>query len=80
MSVTNKLKHQRTARDKFFGKVMERNYVVMTFIQKSIPLKKPRVAIFADMIKILTKISVKTQKKVVRIRSYLKNEIYICIS
>ena len=54
MSVTNKLKHQRTARDKFFGKVMERNYVVITFIQKSIPLKKPRVAIFADMIKILT--------------------------
>ena len=54
MSVTNKLRHQRTSRDKFFGKVLERNYVVITFIQKSIPLKKPRVAIFADMIKILT--------------------------
>ena len=54
MSITNKRKHQRTARDKFFGKVMERNYVVITFIQKNFPLTEPRVAIFAVMIKIVT--------------------------
>ena len=37
-----------------FGDVMDKNYDVITFFQKTFILRKSRVAIYADIIKIAT--------------------------
>ena len=52
---------------------MDRNYDVITFISKYIYFKKAGVAIFADIIKIVTmsvKTVIKDSRKVKRIRNY----------
>ena len=57
--------------DKFFGDVMDRIYDVITFI-----LRRPGIAIFSDIIKIVTmfiKTNFKNSRKVKRIRDYLSN-------
>ena len=65
---------------------MDRNYDVITFFQKTFILRRPRVAIFADIIKIVTmftillKQSLKFQEKLEEIEIMYLNEIYICIS
>ena len=53
---------------------MDRNYDVIIFFQKIFILRRPEVAIFADIIKILTtfiKTILKDSRKVRRIRSYV---------
>ena len=62
---------------------MDRNYDVITNISKYLYFKRPGVAIFADIIKILTML-IKTMfrdwKKVQRIRDYvLKRNLYFLI-
>ena len=42
---------------------MNKSYDVITFIQNIFNLRRPRVANFADIIKITTKNLLKTQKK-----------------
>ena len=57
-----------------FGDVMDRNYDVITFFQKAFILRRSRVAIFADIIKIVTmfiKKILKDSRKVRRIRNYV---------
>ena len=52
---------------------MDRNYDVIIFFQKIFILRRPEVAIFADIITILTtfiKTILKDSRKVRRIRSY----------
>ena len=51
---------------KFFGDVIDRNYDVITFFQNTLILRRPGVAIFAGIIKIvsmLIKKLLKTQEK-----------------
>ena len=53
---------------------MDRNYDVITFFQKALLLRKPGVAIFADIIEIVTmfiKTILKISGKVRRIRNYV---------
>ena len=53
---------------------MDRNYDVIIFFQKIFILRRPEVAIFADIITILTtfiKTILKDSRKVRRIRSYV---------
>ena len=53
---------------------MDENYDVITFISKFFILRRPRAAIFADIIKIAVmfiKIIFKDSKKVKRKRSYI---------
>ena len=57
---------------------MDRNYDIITFI-----LRRPGVAIFADMIKIITmfiKTIIKDREKLKELEIMYKNLIYICIS
>ena len=59
---------------KFFGDVMDRNYDAIAFISKYCCFKKVWVAIFADIIKIITmfiKKIFKDSKKVKRIINYV---------
>ena len=62
---------------------MGRNYDVITFISKYLFLRRPRVAIFADIIKIVT-MFVKTIHKDSKMSKELEimyqNTICICIS
>ena len=62
---------------------MGRNYDVITFIPKYLFLRRPRVAIFADIIKIVT-MFVKTIRKDSKMSKELEimyqNTICICIS
>ena len=62
---------------------MGRNYDVITFISKYLFLRRPRVAIFADIIKIVT-MFVKTIRKDSKMSKELEimyqNTICICIS
>ena len=53
---------------------MDRNYDVITFFQKALLLRKPGVAIFADIIEIVAmfiKTILKISGKVRRIRNYV---------
>ena len=53
---------------------MDKNYDVINFISKNLFLSKPGVAIFADIIKIVTtffKIIFKNSRNVKRIRDYV---------
>ena len=53
---------------------MDRNYDVITFVQKTLILRRPGVAIFADIDKIVTtfiKTILKYSRKVRKIRSYV---------
>ena len=55
---------------------MDRIYDVATFISKNVVLRRPGVAIFADIIKIVTmfiKTIFKNSRKVKRIRNYVSN-------
>ena len=59
---------------------MDRNYDVITFFQKTLTLRRPGVAIFADIIKIVTtfiKTILKYSRKVRKIRSSKWN-LYLC--
>ena len=52
---------------------MDRNYDVITFFSRDLILRRFRVAIFADIIKIITmffKTIIKDPRKVKRIRNY----------
>ena len=62
---------------------MDRNYNVITVISNSFILKRPSVAIFADIIKIVTIFfnqSLKTQKSLKKLEIIHQDEIFICIS
>ena len=65
---------------KFVGDVIDRNYDVITFFQNIFIVPRPGLAIFADIIKIVT-IFVKTIKDLVqfkRIRDYVsKYNLYL---
>ena len=53
---------------------MDSNYDVTTFLSKNFILRRPGVAIFADIIKVVTmfiKIILKDSIKVARIRNYV---------
>ena len=60
---------------------MQRTYDVITFISKTLILRRPRVAILADIIKIVTmfiKRIIKDPIKVKRIRNYVsKSNLYL---
>ena len=60
---------------------MYRNYDVITFFQNILILRRPGVAIFADIIKIVTmfiKTITKDSRKVKRIRNYVsKSNLYL---
>ena len=58
--------------------VRDRNYDVITLISKYLILRRPRVANFADIIKIKT--TFKDWKKIKRIRNYILKCICTCIS
>ena len=61
---------------KFAGDVMDTNYEVITFTSKNIFLRKPRVAIFAGIIKIviiLLKQHLKAQKTLKRLEIMYQN-------
>ena len=68
------------SRDNFFDDVMDINYNVITFISKYLYFK-PRAAIFADIIKIITifiRTIFKDSKKVKIIRNYVsKCNLYL---
>ena len=56
---------------KFFGDVMDRNYVVINFISKFFFKKRPREVNLADIIKIVTmiiKTTLKDSQKLKRVR------------
>ena len=62
---------------------MNRNYYIITFISKSLYFKSPRVAIFADIIKIVAmfiKTIFKDSKIVKELEIMYQDAIYICIS
>ena len=62
---------------------MGRNYDVITFISKYLFLRRPRVAIFADIIKIVTmfvKTICKDSKMSKELEIMYQNTICICIS
>ena len=62
---------------------MNISYDVKTFISKYLYFKKAGVAIFADIIKIVTffiKTIVKDSRKVKRLEILYQNAIYACIS
>ena len=65
---------------------MDRKYDVITFISKYLFLRRTRVTIFTNIIKIVTmfiktvKKSLKTQKKLRELEIMHQNAIYICIS
>ena len=60
---------------------MERNYDVIGFFQNRLILRRPGVAIFADIIKIVTmfiKTVIKDSRKIKRIRNYVsKPSLYL---
>ena len=60
---------------------MNRNYDVITFFQNTFTLKRPGVAIFADIIKIVTmfvKTIIQDSRKVERIINYIsKSNLYL---
>ena len=59
------------------------NYDVITFISKYVVLRRPGVAIFANIIRIITSLfkeSLKTQEKSKKSEIMYQNAIYICIS
>ena len=59
---------------KFVGDFMDKKYDVITFISKFFILRRPRAAIFADIIQIAAmfiKIIFKDSKKVKRKRNYI---------
>ena len=60
---------------------MDRNYDVITLFKNTVILRRPGVAIFADIIKIVTmfiKTIVKDSRKVKQIRSYVsKSNLYL---
>ena len=61
---------------------MERNYDVIAFTSKYYLLRRPGVAIFAEIIKIVTiciEKKLKTQKTLKEFEIMYENAIYICI-
>ena len=60
---------------------MNRNYDVITFFQKPFILRRPGVAIFADIIKLVSmfiKTILKNSGKVLKIRNYVsKSNLYL---
>ena len=60
---------------------MDRNYDIRTFFQNTLILRRPGVAIFADIIKIVTmfiKAIIEDSKKVKRIINYVsKSSLYL---
>ena len=62
---------------------MEGNYEVITLFQNTFILRRPKVTIFADIIKIVTmyiKTVLKVSKKIKEFELINQNAIYICIS
>ena len=62
---------------------MDRSYDVITYVLEYFHFKKPRLAIFADIIKILNMFlgkSLKAQKKLKKLEIMYQNAIFICIS
>ena len=62
---------------------MDSNYDVTTFLSKNFILRRPGVAIFADIIKVVTmfiKTIFRNSRKVRRIRNLYLNGIYVWIS
>ena len=62
---------------------MEGNYEVRTLFQNTFILRRPKVTIFADIIKIVTmyiKTVLKVSKKIKEFELINQNAIYICIS
>ena len=61
---------------------MGRNYDVITFFQNIFVLRRPDVAIFVDIMKIVTifKQPLKTQETLEELEVMYLNGIYICIS
>ena len=67
----------------FVGDVIDRGYDVITFISKYHYLRRPGVASFAEIIKIIArfiKIIFKDSREVKRMQIMCQNPIYICIS
>ena len=63
---------------------MERNHDLITFISNTLILRRPRVPIFADIVKIVTmffKTIIKYPRKVKRIRNYVSkpNITSVCL-
>ena len=61
---------------------MLKNYKVILFFQNSLILRRPKVPIFADIIKIVTILirqSLLAQKNLKELEIMYQNEIYICI-
>ena len=62
---------------------MDRNCDIIAFFQNTFILRKPRVAILADIVKIVTtfiKKIFRDSKKVKRIRNYVSKSNLYCIS
>ena len=60
---------------------MDRNYDVITFISNTFILRRPEVAILADIIKIVTMfIKTMIKEKLKELEIMYQNSIYICIS
>ena len=62
---------------------MLKNYKVILFFQNSLILRRPKVPIFPDIIKIVTILirqSLLAQKNLKELEIMYQNEIYICIS
>ena len=60
---------------------MLKNYKVILFFQNSLILRRPKVPIFADIIKIVTILirqSLLAQKNLKELEIMYQNEIYIC--
>ena len=61
---------------------MLKNYKVILFFQNSLILRRPKVPIFADIIKIVTILirqSLLARKNLKELEIMYQNEIYICI-
>ena len=61
---------------------MLKNYKAILFFQNSLILRRPKVPIFADIIKIVTILirqSLLAQKNLKELEIMYQNEIYICI-
>ena len=61
---------------------MLKNYKVILFFQNSLILRRPKVPIFADIIKIVTILirqSLLAQQNLKELEIMYQNEIYICI-
>ena len=60
---------------------MDRNYDVITFISNTFILRRPEVAILADIIKIVTMfIKTMIKEKLKELEIMYQNSVYICIS